>query len=96
MDVSNEDVLHLATLSKLKLSDEEVESLKGDLTALINYVDKLSEVSCEGVEPTTHAVELNLRLRPDEVGEALDREAIVANAPDAEDGMFRVPRVVND
>ena len=96
MDISNDDVLHLAALARLRLSNEEVESLKGDLTAMLDYVDKLSEVSCEGVEPTTHAVPLAMRLRADSEEPPLTRDEALANAPESDDGMFRVPRVVND
>lgn len=96
MDISNEDILRLATLARLKLEDAEVESLRGDLAAMLEYVDRLSTVDVEGVEPTTHAVPLTMRLRPDERRPPLPRDEALDNAPDAEDGMFRVPRVVND
>lgn len=96
MAISNEEIVHLAMLSKLDLDEEEVEELRGDLEAMVAYVDKLSELDCEGVEPTTHAVPLTMRLRADAVEQPLDRDVIMENAPDSEDGMFRVPRVVNE
>lgn len=96
MDISNEDILHLAALARLELDDEEVASLRGDLTDMLEYVDRLGEVDVEGVEPTTHAVPLAMRLRDDVARPPLSRDEALANAPDSDEGMFRVPRVVND
>jgi aspartyl-tRNA(Asn)/glutamyl-tRNA(Gln) amidotransferase subunit C len=96
MNISHEDVIRLAELARLELTSEEAAALESDLTAMLDYVDKLSEVDCDGVEPTTHAVPLAMRLRADEVAPPLSRDDALRNAPDAEDGMFRVPRVVND
>jgi len=92
--ISEEEVRHVARLARLALNDDELQSIGRDLNAILDYVDKLAELDLTGVEPTTHAVPLELALRQDVVVKTLTREDVLANAPSAREGLFCVPRAV--
>lgn len=81
----------MAKLSRLRLSDEEVSRLEGELSSILGHVDRLAEIDIEGVEPTSHVVPLENVLRDDEPRPSLDREVALSQAPDPYDGAFRVP-----
>ncbi|MEX0620057.1 MAG: Asp-tRNA(Asn)/Glu-tRNA(Gln) amidotransferase subunit GatC [Solirubrobacterales bacterium] len=89
--IEREQVLHVARLSRLKLSDEEVAAIQGDLSSILDHVDRLSEIDIEGVEPTTHVVPLENVLRDDSPRPSLERDVSLSQAPDPSDGAFRVP-----
>jgi aspartyl-tRNA(Asn)/glutamyl-tRNA(Gln) amidotransferase subunit C len=89
--IEREQVLHVARLSRLKLSEEEVSAMQGDLSSILDHVDRLSEIDIEGVEPTSHVVPLENVLRDDVPRPSLDRETSLSQAPDPSDGAFRVP-----
>ena len=89
--IEREQVLHVARLSRLRLGDEELDPLAGELSSILDHVDKLAEVDIEGVEPTSHVVPLENVLRPDEPRPSLERDVALSQAPDPEDGAFRVP-----
>ncbi|MDQ2621759.1 MAG: Asp-tRNA(Asn)/Glu-tRNA(Gln) amidotransferase subunit GatC [Actinomycetota bacterium] len=89
--IEREQVLHVARLSRLRLTDQEVDSLAGELSSILDHVDRLAEVDIEGVEPTTHVVPLENVLRDDLPRPSLSREAALSQAPDPHDGAFRVP-----
>ncbi len=89
--IDREQVLHVARLSRLRLSEEEVDTLTGELSSVLDHVDKLAEVDIDGVEPTSHVVPLENVLRPDEPRPSLNREVALSEAPDPHDGAFRVP-----
>lgn len=89
--IEREQVLHVARLSRLRLGDEEIDTLAGEPSSILDHVDKLAEVDIEGVEPTSHVVPLENVLRPDEPRPSLDRELALSQAPDPHDGAFRVP-----
>ena len=96
-EITREEVAHLARLSRLALDDEELDHLAGQLDVILGAVAKIREVSdAADVPPTTHAVPLENVARPDEVRPSLPREAVLAGAPEAEDGRFRVPRILAD
>ena len=82
---------HVARLARLRFSEEETEEMAGELSAILDHVDLLASVDTEGVEPTTHVVELLNVLRDDVPGAELTVEQALANAPESEDGAFRVP-----
>lgn len=94
MNVSEQTVRHIARLARLELADGEVEAYRRDLSQILGYVDQLQQVDTEGVEPTAHAVPTQMRLREDVAEPRLSREDVLMNAPAHEDGMFRVPKVV--
>lgn len=95
-DITREQVAHLARLSRLALDDDELDHLAQQLDVILDAVAKIAEVAdVEGVPPTTHAVPLENVSRPDVVRPSLSREAVLAGAPEAEDGRFRVPRILD-
>lgn len=96
MAISRDQVLHIARLARIELDDDQVEHYREDLSSILDYVDKLDELDVTDVEPTTHAVALESRLRDDEVEQRLDHDDVLKNAPESESGQFRVPKVVED
>ncbi len=94
MKISKEEVLHVALLARLKLSDGEAEALTKDMENIIGFANKLSELDTEGVVPTAHAIPMSNAFREDVVKPSYDRDAMLANAPSAEDGGYTVPKVV--
>lgn len=94
MEITKEQVLHVAKLARLNLTDEETESLKVDMQNIIAFADKLSELDTADVVPTAHAIPMSNAFRPDEVRPSFDREDILKNAPARNDEAFIVPKVV--
>lgn len=93
--ISRDDVLHLAQLSSLALSDTEIDSLQGDIGAILEYVAQLSELDTSGIEPTYQVTDLENVWRTDTIDDyGIDREALIALAPDAKDGQIKVPKVL--
>jgi len=89
--IDREQVLHVAKLARLRLSEEEVETMAGELSGILEHVDRIGRLDLEGVEPTSHVVDLENVLRPDEPRPSWPRETVLEPAPDPEDGAFRVP-----
>jgi aspartyl-tRNA(Asn)/glutamyl-tRNA(Gln) amidotransferase subunit C len=89
--IEREQVLHVAKLARLGLSEEEVESMSGELAGILEHVDRISELDLEDVPPTSHVVKLENVLRSDEPHRSLERDVALAQAPDPVDGAFRVP-----
>ena len=84
-------MLHVAKLARLRLTDDEVERMAGELSKILEYVETMNELDLEGVEPTSHVVDLTNVLREDVPQPSLDRETALDQAPDAAEGGFRVP-----
>jgi len=93
MEISRDEVLHVAKLARLALTDEEVERFRGQLSAILEAVGKVSELDLAGVPPTAHPLDLVNVLADDEPAPCLSREEALANAPDPEAGFFGVPPV---
>jgi aspartyl-tRNA(Asn)/glutamyl-tRNA(Gln) amidotransferase subunit C len=89
--IDREQVLHVARLARLELSDEEVTKISGELSNILEHIEKLGELDLDGVPPTSHVVDVPNALRPDEPRPCLPREVALAQAPDVADGGFRVP-----
>jgi len=89
--IDREQVLHVARLARLELSEDEVERMAGELSSILEHVERISQLDLDGVEPTTHVVELENVLRPDEPRPSLPRERALEPAPDPAEGAFRVP-----
>jgi aspartyl-tRNA(Asn)/glutamyl-tRNA(Gln) amidotransferase subunit C len=89
--IDRDQVLHVARLARLRLSDAEVKRMSGELSTILEHIEKLNELDLEGVEPTSHVVEVENVLRSDEPRPSLPRERALEQAPDAGDGGFRVP-----
>lgn len=93
MSIQPEEVKHIALLSRLELSDEEVELYTGHLTGILEYVEKLKELDVEGIEPTSHAIPMYNVMREDVIEPSLDLDEALKNAPDRQGNYYRVPRV---
>ena len=89
--IEREHVLHVARLARLGLSEEEVERMAGELSGILEHVDRIASLDLEGVEPTSHVVELENVLRADEPRPSWPRETVLEQAPDPADGAFRAP-----
>ncbi|ALS29600.1 glutamyl-tRNA amidotransferase [Paenibacillus sp. 32O-W] len=94
MSITVKDVEHVADLARLELSDQEKELFTEQLNAILKYAEKLGELDTDDVEPTSHVLPLADVMRDDEVRESLPLEAVMRNAPDEEDGQFKVPAVL--
>jgi aspartyl-tRNA(Asn)/glutamyl-tRNA(Gln) amidotransferase subunit C len=94
--VSRADVEHVATLSRLALTDDEIERLTGELGAILEYAAEVSALDTADVPPTAHPLPLVNVFRPDDPRPGLDRDEVLAEAPAAEDGQFRVPRILGE
>jgi aspartyl-tRNA(Asn)/glutamyl-tRNA(Gln) amidotransferase subunit C len=94
--VSRADVEHVATLSRLALTDDEIEQLIGELGAILDYAAEVSALDTANVPPTAHPLPLVNVFRPDDPRPGLDRDEVLAEAPAAEDGQFRVPRILGE
>jgi aspartyl-tRNA(Asn)/glutamyl-tRNA(Gln) amidotransferase subunit C len=89
--IDREQVLHVARLARLELSEPEVERMSSELSTILEHVERISELELEGVEPTSHVVELENVLRADEPRPSWPRERVLEQAPDPAEGAFRVP-----
>ncbi len=89
--IDREQALHVARLARLRLEEEEIERMTGELSTILDHIEKIGELDLDGVEPTSHVVELENVLRPDEPRPSLPREAALAQAPDTDGSGFRVP-----
>ena len=94
MSVTNDQVRHIAKLSRIAMSDEEIARLAPELNNILGWVEQLGEVNTDGVEPLTAVIDLKLRLRDDVVDDGNIRDQILANAPEAQHGFFAVPKVI--
>ena len=92
--ISKEEVEEIALLARLQLTTAEVERLRGELTAILGYAEKLQSLDTEGVEPMTHAVPLDCPMRPDEARPSFSADEALADAPEPVDGFFGVPRII--
>ena len=89
--IDREQVLHVARLARLRLGDAEVERMTGELSSVLDHIEKIGELDLDDVEPTSHVVGLENVLRPDEPRPSLPREVALAEAPDSDGAGFRVP-----
>jgi len=89
--IDREQVLHIARLSRLRLTDEEVDRMSTELSGILDHVETMNELDLGDVEATSHVVALENVTRPDEPAPSLDRDEALAGAPDAAGDSFRVP-----
>lgn len=94
MSVDEKMVRRIATLARIGVGDDEVPGLAKELSAILGFVEQLSEVDTDGVKPLTSAVENRIRGRDDVVTDGGYAEAVLANAPEKDDEYFAVPKVV--
>ncbi len=94
MSLSQKELEHIAGLARLELSEQDVATYTEQLKAILEYVEPLKNLDLSNVEPTIYGVSLENVLRDDEVKPSITQEKALANAPDGEDGFFRVPKIV--
>lgn len=89
--IEREQVLHVAKLARLRLSDEDLERMAVELSGILEHVDRIGELELDAVEPTSHVVQLENVLRPDEPRPSWPKDVVLEQSPDPADGAFRVP-----
>lgn len=94
--LTRDDVAKVAALARLRLSDQELDLFTEQLGKVLLHAEDLNSLPLDGVTPTAHPFGLVNVTRPDEVRPSIGREAVLAAAPDAEDGRFGVPRIVGE
>jgi aspartyl-tRNA(Asn)/glutamyl-tRNA(Gln) amidotransferase subunit C len=94
--ITRAEVVHVAQLARLALTDAEIEVLTGELAAILEHAAQVSALDTAGVPPTAHPLPLVNVLRADEVRPSLPRDEVLDAAPAAEDGRFRVPRILGE
>ncbi len=94
MEITREQVEHVAKLARLAVSEEEKVLFGRQLSSILTYVETLNRVDTAQVEPTSHVIPMQNVLREDEVKASLPREAALLNAPDHDEGCFRVPKII--
>ncbi len=96
MSLDRAAVNHVARLARLDLTGEERERMQKELTVILGHADKIQSLELDDVPPTSHALPLSNVMRPDRARPSLPPEEALANAPETEDGRFRVPRIIED
>lgn len=94
MSVDKETVARIAHLARIKVADEQLDAMTGELNNILDFVEQLSEVATEDVPPMTSVVHASLPRREDKVTDGGDRDAVLSNAPTSEHGFFAVPKVI--
>jgi aspartyl-tRNA(Asn)/glutamyl-tRNA(Gln) amidotransferase subunit C len=94
MEVDEATVRRIARLARIKITDEEASSLKGELSGILNWVEQLDEVDTADVAPMTSVVPIKLKMREDVVTDGQKADDVTLNAPMSEDGFYVVPKVV--
>jgi aspartyl-tRNA(Asn)/glutamyl-tRNA(Gln) amidotransferase subunit C len=94
--IDAEQVRRVAKLSRLELTDAEVEEFTGQLSAILEYVEKMNELDTDNVEPLAHCLPVNNVLRADRIKESLGTEKTLANAPQQDGEFFKVPKILDE
>jgi aspartyl-tRNA(Asn)/glutamyl-tRNA(Gln) amidotransferase subunit C len=94
--ISRDDVAHVAGLARLTLTDDELDTFTGQLASILGHAADVESLELDDVPPTSHPYPLENVVRPDQVRPCLDRDEVLAQAPSAEGGMFRVPPVLGE
>ena len=91
MSIDRSEVLHVARLARLQLTDEEADRMVDELSSILGHIEQITALDLDGVPPTSHVVEVTEGLRADVVGPCLPREVALDQAPATQDGGFLVP-----
>jgi len=94
MKITQKQLEHVTHLARLNLSDQELDTIRGQLDNILSYIDKLGELDTSGIEPTTHVFSVNNAFREDVVTESLSRKKSLANAPQQNNESFQVPKII--
>ncbi|GBD98993.1 glutamyl-tRNA(Gln) amidotransferase subunit C [bacterium BMS3Abin07] len=95
MKIKKNEVIHIAELSRLKLSDEEVSRFQIQLSGILEYIEKLNEIDVLDIKPTSHVLQLDNVFRDDELKKSMTAEDALSNAPDRSGNFYRVPRIID-
>jgi aspartyl-tRNA(Asn)/glutamyl-tRNA(Gln) amidotransferase subunit C len=96
MEITRNEVEHVAKLARLELSEDEKDTFARQLSAILTYMDELKTADTTGIEPTATVLPADNVFRDDEIRPSLAQDKALANAPDQADGFFRVPRIIED
>lgn len=91
--ITQKDVLHVAKLARLSLTDDEAAQFTEQLGRVLGYMEQLNEVDTQGIEPMSHPIPVVNVMRDDEIVRDLDRQSLMANAPVTEGAFFKVPKI---
>lgn len=94
MDISREEIIHIAKLANLKLTEEEIEKNVHDMKDILNFANTVNNVNTDNVDESIGATKNYNVFRKDEIKEFGDRDILLSNAPDQEEGMFKIPKVI--
>ena len=94
MSIDLETAWRVAKLARIKVEDEDLPKLAGELSGILDFMEELNEVDVEGVEPMVSVTPMRLKRRDDQVTDGDQQDSVLANAPDAREGFFAVPKVV--
>lgn len=94
MKITKKEVEYVARLARLALGEEEKEKITTQLDSILGYMDKLNKLDTKNVEPTSHVLPINNVWRQDEVKPSLTQEEILANAPEKQEGFFKVKKII--
>lgn len=94
MAVSTDEVKRIASLARLELTEDEAARMAGELSQILDFAASIDELDTANVPATSHVLDMTDVVRPDEPGRSLDRETVLAQAPESEDGCFLAPRIV--
>ncbi|MBM7601115.1 aspartyl-tRNA(Asn)/glutamyl-tRNA(Gln) amidotransferase subunit C [Virgibacillus halotolerans] len=94
-DITKDQVKHVAHLARLAITEDEAAELTKELSAIIGFAEQLNELDTEGVEPTTHVLNMKNVMRKDEPKATITQEEALKNAPDKKDGHYRVPAIMD-
>ncbi|MEN2768137.1 Asp-tRNA(Asn)/Glu-tRNA(Gln) amidotransferase subunit GatC [Ornithinibacillus xuwenensis] len=95
-EITKDQVKHVANLARLEITEQEAEMFTEQLSSIITFAEQLNELDTDGIEPTTHVLDLKNVMRKDEPRQWITREDALKNAPDQKDGQFRVPSILAD
>lgn len=94
MKITRDDIIHAADLAHLEMDEESVQKFAVQIDDILKYIETLNNLNTEGVPPTSHAIVLTNAFRDDEIEQNIERDALLENAPEKENGSFVVPKVV--
>ncbi|MCC6345962.1 MAG: Asp-tRNA(Asn)/Glu-tRNA(Gln) amidotransferase subunit GatC [Nitrospirales bacterium] len=94
MKINREDVRHIATLSRLQVSEEDLDTFSSQLSTIVEYIEQLNRLDAGGVEPTSHVLPLQNVMRDDLPSPSLPREEVLRNTPDSTGKFYRVPKII--
>ena len=96
MKITEKEVKNTAELARLEFSEQELDLFTDQLGSILGYINNLNELNTNDIEPTSHAIEVNIPLREDAVDQKITTEQVTMNAPQSEDDFFIVPKVIED